>query len=253
VSVRSTLGAGATFTLRLPVHVAPAIAAEWEAAMAARRQQAAADAACVAAATDAPSSPSWVACAGSAAAASAAATGAAPVVGDKRSRSPARLLSSTPPPLLPAAAAAAAGGSGGAGAAAALPLRCLLAVRLASHAHVASLQLQLRACVQLCHLMHPHHFLAPAQDDHALNLKLVKRLLEQHGFRVETAANGKEAFDRLVRVYETGAPPHIAIIDMQARSRVRACVRACMRACAAADTCKHDVAACTTDAGHVGP
>jgi CheY-like chemotaxis protein len=51
----------------------------------------------------------------------------------------------------------------------------------------------------------------------------VKRLLEQHGFSVETAANGKEAYDKLVHAYEAGAPPHIAIIDMQARERVHAC------------------------------
>lgn len=30
--------------------------------------------------------------------------------------------------------------------------------------------------------------------------------------------NGKEAFDKLVAAYEAAAPPHIAVIDMQART-----------------------------------
>jgi hypothetical protein len=113
------------------------------------------------------------------------------MAGGKRRRSPGPALPART--VSPPAAAAAAGA----------PLRCLLA------------------------------------DDHALNLKLVKaradsvlaclyapslvrsalnpqRLLEQHGFSVTTAANGKEAFDALVKAYEAGAPPHIAIIDMQA-------------------------------------
>jgi DNA-binding response OmpR family regulator len=57
-----------------------------------------------------------------------------------------------------------------------------------------------------------------------LRLKLVKRLLEQHGFVVETSANGKEAYDQLVAGFEAGAPPHIAILDMQARA-MEQCVR----------------------------
>ena len=56
-------------------------------------------------------------------------------------------------------------------------------------------------------------------DDHPTNLLLVKRLLErQGGFVVTTAVNGKEAFERLVAAFEAGAPPHIAVIDMQARA-----------------------------------
>jgi hypothetical protein len=44
-----------------------------------------------------------------------------------------------------------------------------------------------------------------------------QRLLEQHGFAVQTAANGQEAFQRLVAAYQSGRPPAIAVIDMQAR------------------------------------
>jgi CheY-like chemotaxis protein len=52
-----------------------------------------------------------------------------------------------------------------------------------------------------------------------------QRLLEQHGFTVTTAANGKEAFDALVAAYEAGAPPHIAIIDMQVPCVADACLQ----------------------------
>ena len=54
-------------------------------------------------------------------------------------------------------------------------------------------------------------------DDHALNLRLVERLLQQHGFEVITATDGREALNTLLAAYEAGTPPHIALIDMQAR------------------------------------
>ena len=41
------------------------------------------------------------------------------------------------------------------------------------------------------------------------------RLLQQTGFAVQTAADGREAFDKLTASYEAGAPPHVALIDMQ--------------------------------------
>ncbi len=49
-----------------------------------------------------------------------------------------------------------------------------------------------------------------------LNLKLVKRLLEQSaGFEVSTCINGKEALAALIDAYTAGCPPHIAVIDWQ--------------------------------------
>jgi CheY-like chemotaxis protein len=52
-------------------------------------------------------------------------------------------------------------------------------------------------------------------DDHALNLKLVQRLLTQHGFAVETARDGEEALRKLVAAHAARAPPSIALLDMQ--------------------------------------
>jgi hypothetical protein len=54
-------------------------------------------------------------------------------------------------------------------------------------------------------------------DDHALNLKLLERLLQQRKFEVQTACDGGDAYAKLVAAYESGTPPHIALIDMQAR------------------------------------
>ena len=39
------------------------------------------------------------------------------------------------------------------------------------------------------------------------------RLLQQADFAMETAADGREAFDKLTAAYEAGAPPHVAVID----------------------------------------
>jgi CheY-like chemotaxis protein len=144
VSVVSEPGRGAAFTLRFPVHVSPAVAAEWEAATRAWQQRqggGAAEPACIAvdggAAPHTPPQPTEVSVRG------------------KRARSPTH---AAPPSTL----------------------RCLLA------------------------------------DDHPLNLLLVKRLLEQHaGLAVETAANGKQAYDQLVAAFDAGRQPHVAVIDMQ--------------------------------------
>ena len=51
-------------------------------------------------------------------------------------------------------------------------------------------------------------------DDHALNLRLVKRLLEQAGFEVQTAADGEQALTMLVTAFQEGTPPHLALVDM---------------------------------------
>ena len=45
-------------------------------------------------------------------------------------------------------------------------------------------------------------------DDHDLNLRLVKRLLEMQGLEVTTARDGKEAYSALLDSYAAGAPPH---------------------------------------------
>jgi hypothetical protein len=189
VSVRSTYGAGATFTLHFPVHLSAPVAAEWEAAKLAQQQRA--DATSLPAPAPLPFGaamrlppllvPSHVPMPPTDADADA---DALLLGGIKRTRSP--LPPSTPP--------AVARGGQDALAAPTAQLRCLLA------------------------------------EDHALNLKLVKRLLEQSAhFSVEPAVNGKEAYNKLLAAFEAGEPPHIAVLDMQARWHASACVHACMR------------------------
>ena len=66
------------------------------------------------------------------------------------------------------------------------------------------MQRALRACVA-----------ASAHSRHrALRSQLVTRLLQQAGFALETAADGREAYDKLTAACEAGAPPHVALIDM---------------------------------------
>jgi CheY-like chemotaxis protein len=158
--VASAPGQGATFTLRFPVHVPAAAAAEWEAAAQAWRQGAAgaAEVPCWAHATPGlPPPAAAAAAAGSECAASPRVSGGAHELPSAGTEPAGATRRAAPPPRL----------------------RCLLV------------------------------------DDHALNLKLVKLVLEKHGFTVETGANGREAFDKLRVAFETGAPPSIAIIDMQ--------------------------------------
>ena len=54
-------------------------------------------------------------------------------------------------------------------------------------------------------------------DDHGLNRLLVAKLASQHGFDVATAVDGADALAQLVAAFVAGAPPHIALIDVQAR------------------------------------
>jgi CheY-like chemotaxis protein len=143
-------GQGATFTLRFPVHVPAAAAAEWAAAVQAWAAQTA---------PGLPPPATVPAAAGSKRAGSPRTSGGAHKLAAAGAEREPRATAAPPPPPP--------------------RLRCLLV------------------------------------DDHALNLKLVQRLLEQHGFAVETGANGHEAFDKLVAAFEAGAPPSIAIIDMQ--------------------------------------
>jgi PAS domain S-box-containing protein len=55
-------------------------------------------------------------------------------------------------------------------------------------------------------------------DDHELNLKLVKRLLERHGFDVTTATNGLEALQQLQASLSgapgAASPPDVALVDL---------------------------------------
>ena len=60
-------------------------------------------------------------------------------------------------------------------------------------------------------------------DDHELNVKLVRRLLELHGFDVSTAVNGLDALQQLQASSLGGAPgappaPDIALVDLQVRA-----------------------------------
>jgi hypothetical protein len=216
VGVRSTPGCGATFTLHLPVHLSASAAADWEAAKLAWRQ-------CADAASPAPLRMPILH-------ADAPSPSPSPLQGGTATRPPPLLLPSDAllmpddadallgggikrtrsplPPLTPPAAA-----SSGQNAPAAQQLRCLLA------------------------------------EDHALNLKLVKRLLEQSAqFSVEPAVNGKEAYDKLIAAFEIGEPPHLAVLDMQARGcagylHVFVFVLTCCCCCCCA---------CASDAGDVG-
>lgn len=161
LTVASAPGQGATFTLRFPVHVPAAVAAEWEAAAQAWRQGAAGTAEVV--------PPCW-----------------------------AHATPGLPPP---AAAAAAAGSKRDASPRESGGAHELPSAGTASEPRAAPPPPPRLRCLLV--------------DDHALNLKLVKLVLEKHGFTVETGANGREAFDKLRAAFETGAPPSIAIIDMQ--------------------------------------
>ena len=70
----------------------------------------------------------------------------------------------------------------------------------------------------------PHCLLV---DDHELNLRLVRRLLEKHGFEVTTAVNGLEALHLLQASLSgvSGAPraPDIALVDVQMPSACTHC------------------------------
>jgi two-component system sensor histidine kinase/response regulator len=178
LTVASAPGQGATFTLRFPVHVPAAAAAEWEAAAQAWRQGAG----------------------------RTGAAGAAEVAPPAASipwppPTPACWAQATPGLPPPAAAAAAAGSKRAASPRESGGARKLAAAGAESAPRAAPPPPPRLRCLLV--------------DDHALNLKLVQRLLEQHGFTVETGANGREAFDKLRAAFETGAPPSIAIIDMQ--------------------------------------
>jgi hypothetical protein len=220
VSVRSTPGCGATFTLHLPVHLSASAAADWEAAKLAWRQRA--DAASSAPPrtpmppADAPSPSSLQGGTATRPPPLLLPSGASLIPDDadalllggiKRTRSP--LPPFTPPP---APLVAARGGQD----APAAQLRCLLA------------------------------------EDHALNLKLVKRLLEQSAqFSVEPAVNGKEAYDKLVAAFEIGEPPHIAVLDMQARG-CAGYLHVCVFVLTCCTCCCCCCCACASDAGDVG-
>ncbi len=52
-------------------------------------------------------------------------------------------------------------------------------------------------------------------DDHELNLKLVSRLLQKHGFAVATAVNGADGLAQLQASVGAGAAPDLVLCDLQ--------------------------------------
>jgi CheY-like chemotaxis protein len=52
-------------------------------------------------------------------------------------------------------------------------------------------------------------------DDHELNLKLVSRLLQKHGFEVGTAVNGADGLAQLQASVGAGAAPDLVLCDLQ--------------------------------------